>query len=226
MIVLGDFAENYQFILQDEIQGFQWNSSQCTLHPIVVYYKVNNSIQSHSPCFVSNDLTHDVDMIYEVIKHTIDFAKIFIPLDINKVHYFSGGCGGQYKNCKTMLNQTYHFKNFGIKATWSYFATSHGKSPCNGIGDTIKRLTATESLQWVYQDQILTADSWGYDRVLSRKCLWNNYNLYLYSSGSAAKRFNERKITTGQNNPRNTKLSLFWGSPRPQDCHEKNFILM
>ena len=87
-------------------------------------------------------------------------------------------------------------------------------------------LPAMESLQWVYQDQILTADSWGYDRVLTRKCLWNNYNLYLYSSGSAAKRFNERKITTGQNNPRNTKLSLFWGSPRPQDCHEKNFILM
>ena len=48
VIVLGDFAENYQFILQDEIQGFHCNSSQCTLHPIVIYFKVNNSIQSHS----------------------------------------------------------------------------------------------------------------------------------------------------------------------------------
>ena len=35
LIVLWGFAENYQFILQDKVQGFHWNSSQCTLHPIV-----------------------------------------------------------------------------------------------------------------------------------------------------------------------------------------------
>ena len=86
-------------------------------------------------------------MVYEVIKHTIDFAKIFLPFDISKVHYFSNGCAGQYKNCKNMLNQTYHFKDFGIKATWSFFATSHGKSPCDGIGGTIIKLTARKSLQ-------------------------------------------------------------------------------
>ena len=57
-----------------------------------------------------------------------------------------------------MQNQTYHFKDFGIKAIWSFFATSHGKSSCNGIGGTIKRLTAIESLQRVCKDQILTAE--------------------------------------------------------------------
>ena len=97
VIVLKDFAENYQFILQDEIQGFHWNSSHCTLHPIVIYCKVNKSIQSHSRCCISNDLTYDVDMVYEVIKHTINFAKTF---EINKINYFSDGCAGQYRNCK------------------------------------------------------------------------------------------------------------------------------
>ena len=29
VIVLGDFAENYSFVVQDEIQGFHWNTSQC-----------------------------------------------------------------------------------------------------------------------------------------------------------------------------------------------------
>ena len=57
-----------------------------------------------------------------------------------------------------MLNQTYHFKDFNIKATWSFFATSNEKSSCNGIGGTIKRLTARESLQRVYQDRILTVE--------------------------------------------------------------------
>ena len=60
-----------------------------------------------------------------------------------------------------MLNPTYHFKDFGIKATWSFFATGYGKSPCNGIGGTIRltnRLTAKENFHWVYQNQIITAE--------------------------------------------------------------------
>ena len=68
LIVLGDFAEKFQFILQDEIHGFNWNSSQGTLHPIVIYYKVNNSIQSNSLYFISNDLTPDVDMVLKLLK--------------------------------------------------------------------------------------------------------------------------------------------------------------
>ena len=33
-------------------------------------------------------------IVYEVIKHATDFAKIFLPFDFNKVHYFSDGCAG------------------------------------------------------------------------------------------------------------------------------------
>ena len=36
-IILGDFAKNYSFAVQDEVQGFHWNNLQCTLHPVVVY---------------------------------------------------------------------------------------------------------------------------------------------------------------------------------------------
>ena len=37
--ILGDFAENYSFVVQDEVQGFHLNNLQCTLHPVVVFYK-------------------------------------------------------------------------------------------------------------------------------------------------------------------------------------------
>ena len=37
-LFLSDFAENYQFVIQDEVQGFHWNNFQCTLHPVVTYY--------------------------------------------------------------------------------------------------------------------------------------------------------------------------------------------
>ena len=57
-----------------------------------------------------------------------------------------------------MLNQTYHFKEFGIKGTWPFFAISDGKSLCDCIGSTIKGLTARESFQQFYEDQILAAE--------------------------------------------------------------------
>ena len=42
LICLGDFAENFTFVIQDEIQSYHWSKQQATLHPIVIYYKVQN----------------------------------------------------------------------------------------------------------------------------------------------------------------------------------------
>ena len=39
VLVVCDFAENYSFVIQDEIQAFHWNNAMATLHPFVAYYK-------------------------------------------------------------------------------------------------------------------------------------------------------------------------------------------
>ena len=33
--IILDFAENYNFIVQDAAQGFRWNNNQATLHPLL-----------------------------------------------------------------------------------------------------------------------------------------------------------------------------------------------
>jgi len=71
------------------------------------------------------------------------------------VEYFSDGCATQYENRKSFHSLCGHEIDFGIKALWSFFATSHGKSPCNGIGGTVKRSTAMESLRRPLENQIL-----------------------------------------------------------------------
>ena len=38
-LILLNFAKNYHYVIQDEIQGYQWNKQQCTLHPVVLYHK-------------------------------------------------------------------------------------------------------------------------------------------------------------------------------------------
>ena len=43
-----------------------------------------------------------------------------------------------------------------MSAEWHFFATSHGKGPCDGLGGTLKRLAARASLQRPYENQILT----------------------------------------------------------------------
>lgn len=57
------------------------------------------------------------------------------------------------------FNLCHHQKDFNIKAQWSFFATSHGKSECDGIGGTVKRLARKESLQRHLDRHITTAKS-------------------------------------------------------------------
>ena len=42
-----------------------------------------------------------------------------------------------------------------MKRTLAFFATSHGKSPCDGIGGAVKRLTSIDSLHRTTNNHIL-----------------------------------------------------------------------
>lgn len=41
VVVNCDFAENYSFVVQDEVQSFHWTTSQATLHPFIINGKEN-----------------------------------------------------------------------------------------------------------------------------------------------------------------------------------------
>ena len=82
--------------------------------------------------------------------------KTLAGLYLCTLPYFSDGASAQYKNCKNLYNLCQHEADYGVKAEWNFFATSHGKSPCDGIGGTVKRLAARASLQATEARQILT----------------------------------------------------------------------
>ena len=67
VIVLGDFAENYQFLVKDEIQSYHWSKEYCTLHPLMVYFIHNDgNIQHNSLCFIYDDNSHDTNFVYKI----------------------------------------------------------------------------------------------------------------------------------------------------------------
>ena len=58
---------------------------------------------------------------------------------------------------KHFANVCHHKSDYGLVAECHFFATSDGKSPCDGLGGTTKRLVAQASLQATVENQILTA---------------------------------------------------------------------
>ena len=178
-IALLDFAENSNFIIQDEVQSYHWNQQSCTLHPVVLCQKINGIVKEESLCFISGDLGHDVFFVYQVIKATSEYIKNELCSSVHEIHYFSDGCSGQYKNCKHFLNLCLHYNDFKVHGMWTFFATSHGKSPCHGIGGTIKGLITRASLQRPLDSQLLSAkDVYRFcrDQVSKIKALFLNKN--------------------------------------------------
>ncbi len=157
VLVVCDFAENYSFVLQDAAQAFHWNNSQATLHPFVAYYKTEGELKHTSLVVVSDCLTHDTIAVHVFQRSLISHLCQHLGRTPSKVIYFSDGAASQYKNFKNLINLCHHQEDFGCAAEWHFFATSHGKGPCDGIGGTVKRLAAKASLQRPYNDQIMTA---------------------------------------------------------------------
>jgi len=75
---------------------------------------------------------------------------------VDKIFYFSDGSAAQYKNRENFLNLCYHESDFRVLAERHFYATSHGKGPCDRIGGTVKRLAARASLQTPYCSQFMT----------------------------------------------------------------------
>lgn len=148
VVVLGDFAEDYTFVIQDAVQGFHWNNDQATIHPFVAYYYGKNIPSSSATnaaardglhflnfAVISDSLVHDAVAVHCFVRKLIRFLSSVIL--VQKKYYFSDGAAAQYKN-KTFVNLAFHIHDFKIKAEWHFFATSHGKGPCDGVGGTIK----------------------------------------------------------------------------------------
>ena len=154
-ILILDFAENYSFVVQDAVQSFHWENSQATLHPFVAYFKADGKVQHVSMCVVSDCLQHDTIAVNTFQKHALEKLKEIQP-GLKKVYYFSDGAASQYKNFKNFANLVFHETDFGLLAEWHFFATSHGKNACDGVGGTVKREAAKASLQATTHGHILT----------------------------------------------------------------------
>ncbi|KZS09833.1 Cc8L18.2-like protein [Daphnia magna] len=146
-VLVSDFSENFAFIIQDAIQGYYWMNDSATLLPFMAYMKNENGSAFNVPlCVISDHSTHDTLAVHAFLRPVLTHLKSINPL-LKKVIYFTDGAASQYKNKKNFANLCSHEADFGLMAEWHFFASCHGKSACDGIGGTLKRLARLASLQ-------------------------------------------------------------------------------
>jgi len=144
VLVTLDFSENYKYVAQDASQAFHFNNDQCSIFPVVYYYKDKNETQHRSLIFLSESTQHDTAAVY-IIQSMLIF-ELKKSMKIKKIIYFSDGAKQHFKNKFVVSNLIYHERDFGIPAKWHYHATAHGKNACDGIGATFKREATRASL--------------------------------------------------------------------------------
>ena len=118
-------------------QGWRnWNNSQATIHPFVIYYIDPEKNELSNKCYacISDHKTHDTIAVFCFLQKLLTNHIIPEFQHIQKVFYFSDGSGAQYKNYKNLTNLLFHEEDFGLKAEWHFFGTSHGKNACDGVG--------------------------------------------------------------------------------------------
>ena len=88
---------------------------------------------------ISDCLIHDTTTVHAFLTSVISYIRVELPF-LKRLLYFSDGAASQYNNFKNLTNLCHHHIDHGLDAEWHFFATSHGKSPCDSSGGTVKRL--------------------------------------------------------------------------------------
>lgn len=137
VIAIMDFSENIAFEVQDAVQPHHYAKNQATLHPICMYFKQNGKIEKKSMIIIAESKDHIVESVYLFQTKLAQYVKTVLKK--KKIIFFTDGAPSQYKNRKNFLNVCLFKKDFGLDVEWHFFATSHGKSPCDALGGSFKR---------------------------------------------------------------------------------------
>jgi len=171
-----DFAENYSFQPQDEIQSMHWFNVQVTLLVHITYRhaqllmdgiestETERHVVKECHFYVSDDKIHDTLFVQHCFKLHYDWlASRGIKFSEHVV--WSDGCAGmqsynliyfrifkyfkyfnlfycyvvgQFKSSRSFYWMTRYYSITGIRMTWSFFESGHGKGEHDGAGKDLE----------------------------------------------------------------------------------------
>ena len=72
----------------------------------------DNTLQHPNICVISDCKDHTTVTVFAFLKVVLEYLKTELPA-VKKIHYFTDGCAGQYKNKKNFINLCHHEDDFG-----------------------------------------------------------------------------------------------------------------
>lgn len=121
VLILGDFAENYSFVIQDAVYGLHWNNRQATIHPFVCYHlDQEGKLQVLNFVIISDCMDHDNKAFFAFQHKLIEFIKEKVDL-VSHIIYLTDGAPSQYKNRFGVLNIRCHKEDFNLTAEHHFF---------------------------------------------------------------------------------------------------------
>lgn len=141
-----DFAENYSFAIQNEVQSMYYFSSSVTILVHITMWREGENIFKQTHFYISGDKDHDSAFVQHCLLLHWDWLQDlgFTP----KSHWvYSDGCSAQFK-CATAMYfvARYPILTKGCKMLWNFFETAHGKGEWDGAGAVVKRALTAEQI--------------------------------------------------------------------------------
>ena len=129
-----DFAENYTFFHQTELQQEYWRQKQISLLISLTHYWEGDEIITVVDVYLSGDKHHDTHYFQKAF---LDHQKKYNDkLGPGGVHYvFTDGAPSHFKNKFTIAFLIHVYKTVGITVMWGFNAPAHGKGAWDGIGE-------------------------------------------------------------------------------------------
>lgn len=158
VMVCFDFSENFAYIAQDAAQSFHYNNDQCTVFPVIYYYRDDSAIVHECCIFLSDSTKHDTAAVYTILTQLVPHIQKNVR-KVTKIIYISDGAKQHFKNRYQMTNLQHHKEDFGIEAEWHFTPTAHGKSGYDGLAACFKREARRASLKANPIKAILNAEA-------------------------------------------------------------------
>lgn len=107
VVIQLDFAQNFTFVTQREIQSAYYTRRQATL--FTVYIRIGEEYRNMA--LVSDYLAHDTRFVYCAQKIILDFVKKEYP-NVIKINYVSDGASGHFKSQFSLIFINNVIRNF------------------------------------------------------------------------------------------------------------------
>ena len=141
-----DFAENYSFKEQNEIQSMHWHSSQVSILVHITYIKKAGDIIKTVHFFISDDTIHDTLFVQHCFMLHFGWLKEQ-SISIKSHWVWSDGAASQFKARRSFYFVARYASLTGVQMSWFFSASGHGKGEHDGAGAVVKRTLTHEQLK-------------------------------------------------------------------------------